>query len=131
MARPPSSQPTDVELLILEVLWRNGPSTVRQVHDELAECRETRSTTTLKMMQVMKAKGLVLRDDSVRPQLYRAAKTKRRTELEILDDLTQKVFGGSAKHLVLRMLSDKRISPEDLKEIQRLIREAEGGKRER
>ncbi len=130
MARPSSSQPTDVELQILGVLWRRGPSTVRQVHEDLADCRETGYSTTLKMLQVMKEKGLVLREDSVRPQLYRAAKTKRRTELEILDDLTQKVFGGSAKHLVMRMLSDRRISPKDLAEIQRLVREAEGGEHE-
>ena len=129
MARPSSPQPTDVELQILEVLWRRGPSTVRQVHEDLADRRETRYSTTLKMLQVMKQKGLVLRDDSVRPQLYRAAKSKRVTELEVLDHLTGKLFGGSAKRLVMRMLSDKRISRADLAEFEQMAWEAEEGQR--
>ncbi len=73
MARPPSSQPTDVELQILEVLWRKGPSTVRQVHRDLADRRKTGYSTTLKMLQVMREKGLVLRTNS------RCTQEKRQT----------------------------------------------------
>ena len=125
MARPPSPQPTDVELQILGVLWQRGPSTVRQVHEALSAARETGYSTTLKMMQVMKAKRLVVRDDSVRPQVYRAARSREQTQLRILDDLVQKAFGGSARRLVMRMVSANRVSPEELAEIERLVAEAE------
>jgi BlaI family penicillinase repressor len=129
MPRYPSSQPTDVELRILAVLWEQGPATVRQVHQSLAAERDTGYSTTLKMIQVMRKKGLVFRDDSVRPQLYRAAETKTQTQLQMLDDLAQKAFGGSAKRLVMRMLSANRVSAEELAEMQRLIEEAKGADR--
>lgn len=129
MARPASSQPTEVELLILEVLWDQGPSTVRQVHLALAVRRKTGYSTTLKMMQVMLEKGLVQRDDSVRPQVYRAAKTRKRTQLRMLDDLTQRAFRGSAMRLVMQMVSAGRLSDEELAEVQRLIEESKGDKR--
>ena len=125
MARRPSPQPTDVELQILRVLWERGPSTVRQVHDALSAARETGYSTTLKMMQVMKQKRLVARDDSVRPQIYRAAHSRQQTQLRILDDLVQKAFGGSAKRLVMSMVSANRVSPDELAEIERLVAEAE------
>ncbi|MCA9071257.1 MAG: BlaI/MecI/CopY family transcriptional regulator [Planctomycetaceae bacterium] len=125
MARPSSPQPTEVELQILGVLWDRGPSTVREVHDELAKQRETGYSTTLKMMQVMLEKGLLRRNDRVRPQRYRAAKTQSRTQVQMLDDLTQKVFHGSAMRLVMRMLSSGRLSPDELAEIQRLVEEGE------
>jgi BlaI family penicillinase repressor len=125
MARPTSSQPTEVELQILGVLWERGPSTVREVHQTLAERRETGYSTTLKMLQVMLEKGLVRRDESVRPQLYRAAKTQTRTQTQMLDDLTQRAFHGSAKRLVMRMVSSGRLTADELAEIQRLIEEGD------
>ena len=128
MPRPALTQPTDVELQILDVLWELGPSTVRQVHNALASRRVTGYSTTLKMLQVMLEKGLVSRDDSVRPQIYRAAKTRTRTQLQLVDELTQKAFGGSAMNVVMRMVSAGRISADELTEIQQLIREAEGKK---
>jgi predicted transcriptional regulator len=126
MPRHPSSQPTDVELKILGVLWRSGPCTVRQVHDALTPERDRGYSTTLKMMQVMREKGLVVRDDSIRPQLYRAAESKERTQLQMLDDLVQKAFGGSAEKLVMRMLSAQRVSPGELAEMQKLIQQTKG-----
>jgi len=75
------------------------------------------------MMQVMKEKGLVTRDESVRPQLYRAVETREQVELKMLDDLSSRVFGGSAAKLVMRMLSAKRVSPDELAEMQRSIKE--------
>ena len=81
MPRHRTSHPTDVELQILEVLWQRGPSTVRQVHDALAADRDTGYSTTLKMMQVMREKGLLLRDDSVRPQLYDGGRESRRNPI--------------------------------------------------
>lgn len=124
MARHPSSQPTDVELQILGVLWELGPSTVRQVHKAL-KSRRTGYSTTLKMLQVMKEKGLVTRDDAQRPQVYSAAHARERTELGLLDALVEKAFGGSASKLVMRALESRRVSPQELAEMQRLVREAE------
>ena len=125
MPRPVSSQPTEVELQILDVLWERGPSTVRQVHDALSSNRETGYSTTLKMMQVMLDKGLVRRNDSVRPQLYRAAKSRSKTQVQMLDDLTQRAFRGSAMRLVMRMVSSGRLSADEWSEIQRLVEEGE------
>ena len=124
MPRHPSTKPTDVELQILGVLWRQGPRTVRQVHNELAAERDTGYSTTLKMMQVMREKGLITRDDSVRPQVYRSAETKEHTQLCMLDDLAQRAFGGSAANLVMRMISAERVSPEELEIMQELIKKA-------
>jgi BlaI family transcriptional regulator, penicillinase repressor len=124
MPRYPAYRPTDVELQILEVLWQRGPSTVRQVHDTLAADRDAGYSTTLKMMQVMREKGLLLRDDSVRPQLYDAAKGREQTQLQMVDDLVHKAFRGSAKKLLMRLLSANRVQPEELAEVQRLIEKA-------
>ncbi len=109
---------------ILEVLWQRGPSSVRQVHEALAAERNTGYSTTLKMMQVMRDKGLLLRDDSVRPQLYQAAETREETQLRMVDDLVHKAFRGSAKRLLMRMLSANRVRPEELAEMQELVASA-------
>jgi predicted transcriptional regulator len=127
MPRPAPDKPTDVELRILTALWDRGPSTVREVHNALAGERDTGYSTTLKMMQVMLEKGLLLRDDTVRPQKYRAAASREETQLRLVDSLTERAFGGSAKRLVMHLLSSRRVSPADLAEIQRLIKKAEGG----
>lgn len=126
MARPSSTQPTEVELQILSVLWEHGPCSVRQVHEALAAARETGYSTTLKMMQVMLEKGLLVRDATVRPQMYEAAKSREQTQLEMLDDLSQRAFHGSAMRLVMRMVSSGRLSQQELDEIQKLTRQAEG-----
>ena len=126
MARPASLQPTEVELQILAVLWELGQCSVRQVHQALSDERDTGYSTTLKMMQVMLEKGLLLRDETVRPQLYRAAKTKHETQELMLDELARKAFHGSAMRLVMRMVSSGRLSTEELEEIQRLARESKG-----
>jgi BlaI family penicillinase repressor len=124
MPRHPSSRPTNVELKILDVLWRRGPCSVRQVHNELAAERDTGYSTTLKMMQVMRGKGLITRDDSVRPQIYSSAESKEQTQLSMLDDLAQRAFGGSAANLVMRMISADRVSPQELEQMQELVRKA-------
>src|SRR2546423_492156 len=119
-----SFRPTDVELEILGVLWELGPSTVRQVHQALARQKATGYSTTLKMMQVMRDKGLLLRDEQVRPQVYRPAASQQRTEKQLLDDLIHRAFGGSAARLVLRALGSRRVPPAELREIQALIERA-------
>lgn len=122
--RLPSSTPTDVELQILRVLWERGPQTVRQVHDALSALRSTGYSTTLKMVQVMTEKGLVLRDDARRPQVYRPARPQEQTQLQMLDYLIQQAFGGSAMKLVLRAAAAKRIAPSELAEIKKLVERA-------
>lgn len=118
--------PTPVELAILQVLWQRGPSTVREIHNALKDERDTGYSTTLKMVQVMTEKGLVLKDDSVRPQVYTPAQPAERTQLQLIDELIQRAFGGSASEMVLRAASARRISPRELAEIKKLIERAKG-----
>jgi BlaI family transcriptional regulator, penicillinase repressor len=117
-------RPTDAELEILRVLWELGPSTVRQVHEAQAGTRDTGYTTTLKMMQIMAEKGLVTRDESARTHVYAARVSQESTQRQLLNDLVDRAFGGSAKELVLRALSSHTTSDEELNEIRKLIDEA-------
>ena len=131
MPRKPSPRPTDVELAILRVLWSRGPSTVREVHQALVEQigrEDTGYSTTLKMMQVMHDKGLLARDESVRPQVYRAAQGEEQTQTEMVRDLVDKVFGGSARKLVLRAVESENVSADELAQIRKLLKQMEGGK---
>ncbi len=123
MPRPVSSQPTDVELQILRTLWELGPSTVREIHNHMSEAKDVVYATTVKMLLVMLEKGLVKRDDSVRPQVYRAAITQKRTQQRMLNDLIQKVYDGSTKSLLVQALSSSKTSKEDLDEIRKLLDE--------
>jgi predicted transcriptional regulator len=123
MARQPL--PTDAELAILAVLWRLGPSTVRDVHEALRHTQSTGYTTVLKLMQLMAQKGLVLRDESERSHVYRAARAAAQTQQRLLGDLMDRAFAGSASQLVLRALSVKRASSEELEQIRTLLDELE------
>lgn len=116
--------PTPTELAILRVLWDRGPSTVRQVHDAHKDERDTGLSTTLKMIQVMTEKGLVLKDDSVRPQVFTAAQPREQMQVRLLDELIQRAFNGSASNLVLRAVAAKRISADELNEIKKLLARA-------
>lgn len=122
-------RPTDTELEILQVLWRRGPSTVRQVHKALNQERHTPVgyTTTLKMMQVMTAKGLVVRDETERPQLYESRQPREQTQRQLLRDLLDRAFGGSAKQLVMQALADGEASEGELAQIEELLNRLEGG----
>jgi BlaI family penicillinase repressor len=124
-------RPTDGELAILSVLWALGPSTVRDVHDALADARETGYTTTLKLMQIMAEKGLVTRDDSARTHIYTARWSQEKMQRHMVSDLMDRAFGGSASALVLQALSSGTTSPDELKKIQELIdafRRKKGGR---
>jgi predicted transcriptional regulator len=121
MPRKPSSTPTETEMEILSALWRRGPSSVRQVHQELAATRETGYSTTLKMMQVMVEKGLLVKDDTVRPQVYRPADTQQKTQRSVVRHVIDTVFEGSTRGLLLRAISDRNLKPEELDEIQAMI----------
>ena len=120
MPRKPSSQPNDVELAILRVLWDRGPSSVREVH-EAVRGRDTGYTSTLKMMQVMVDKGLLRRDEDRRPQVYRPAVPEEHTQKHILRDLIHKVFGGSARKLVLRAVESQELPADEVAEIRKLL----------
>ena len=119
-------RPTDAELAILQVLWTEGPRTVRQVHEALADARETGYTTTLKLMQIMAEKGLVVRDESSRTHVYAARASRDDTQRQLVSDLVDRAFGGSATALVLQALAAHPTSEEELREIQRLIGEYRG-----
>ena len=120
-------RPTKLELTILRVLWEKGPGSVREIQARLSESRETGYTTALKMLQIMTEKGLVDRDESVRPQIYRAKFSQEKTQKQLLQDLIQRAFGGSVKALVMQAVSTKKSSPEDLDDIEKLLDRFEGG----
>jgi BlaI family transcriptional regulator, penicillinase repressor len=126
MPRKPLSRPTDVELAILRVLWERGPSSVRDVHNALLEDRDVGYSTTLKMMQVMFDKGLLRRDESRRPQVYAPAIPEAQTQKQIVDEVVEKVFGGSARKLVMRAVQSENVTSEELAEIRKLLKQLEG-----
>ncbi len=115
-------------MAILRVLWRRGPSTVRQVLSEMDE--GTGYTTALKLMQIMAEKGLVLRNEASRSHVYRAAVPESQTLRRVAGDLLERAFGGSAKKLLVAALSAKRPTREELEEMRRLIDEAQKNERD-
>jgi predicted transcriptional regulator len=119
-------RPTDAELAILRVLWRRGPVTVRDVHDELVRSRLTGYTTVLKLLQIMTEKGLVVRDESQRAHIYQARLSEQKTQRQLLSHLVDRAFGGSAAKLVVQALAGKRASAEELEQIRHLLNEMEG-----
>lgn len=122
--RPPQPpRPTDGELAILRALWQLGPATVRQVHEALG--RDTAYTTVLKLLQIMTDKGLVKRDESARTHIYSAAQPAQATQRQLLKDLLDRAFAGSAQELVLQALSAKRAGAEELRQIRQLLDEYE------
>lgn len=120
-------KPTDAELSILEVIWDRRAATVREVHQVLNEKRKTGYTTVLKLMQIMREKGILKRDESVRPQIYRPAQPRKQMQKMLLRDLRDRAFGGSAGSLVLQALSMKQSAPEELEEIRKLLNRLEKG----
>ena len=119
-------RPTDAELAILRVLWRRGPSTVKDVHEELTRSAPTGYTTTLKQLQIMAEKGLVDRDESQRAHLYTARLAAEQTQTQLVRDLLDRAFEGSATRLVMRALSSRSATPEELAEIRELLDRLEG-----
>jgi predicted transcriptional regulator len=125
-SKPP--RPTEGELAILQVLWTEGPLSVRDITRVMNQSKETGYTTVLKLLQIMTEKGLVTRDESVRPQIYRAKYSQQHTQRRLLGELMDRAFGGSVKALVLQALADKRSSPEDLKAMEELLDRLEAKK---
>ena len=115
-------KPTDAELAILAALWSRGPSTVRQIAEHMG--REAGYTTILKLLQIMTEKGLVVRDEAARTHIYAAAYTQDQTQRQLVTDLLERAFDGSAAKLVLQALAGRKTSPEELAEIKKLLRGA-------
>jgi predicted transcriptional regulator len=118
--------PTEAELEILNVLWANGPSTVREVHDALSS-KGTGYTTALKQMQVMVEKGLLTRSEKFRSHVYEARAAKEKTQQRLARNLVQRAFGGSAKNLVLGALSSQKVTASELAEIREMLDRFEKG----
>jgi BlaI family penicillinase repressor len=123
--QPP--RPTDAELDILTVLWSRGPSTVREVHDEIAQRKPAQYTTVLKLLQIMAEKGLVRRDEKERAHVYEASRPREWTQRQLAGDLLQRAFAGSAKSLMMGALSARKASKEELAELRKMLEEYERG----
>ncbi len=117
--KPFRRKPTDAELAILRVLWSRGPSTVRQVAETLG--KTTGYTTALKLLQIMTEKGLVCRNESSRTHVYQAAVGEEQTQRQLVTDLLDRAFGGSAATLVLQALSTSPATPEEMAAIKKLL----------
>ena len=120
-------RPTDAELAILRVLWSRGASTVRDVYEQLNRNAPTGYTTVLKLLQIMTEKGLVVRDETERAHIYEARYSEQKTQRQLLLDLADRAFGGSAAKLVLQALSGRKTSAEELSAIRDLLDRLEGG----
>lgn len=118
-------KPTAAELEILAVLWEREAATVREIHEVLNAKKPTGYTTVLKLMQLMDEKNLVERDKAHRAHVYRAKIKQNETGKQMLSDVLQKVFGGSALKLVQQVLENETTTKEELKEIRRMIQDAE------
>ncbi len=121
MAYTKALKPTESELEILQILWKKGEATVRQVHEELIVMKDIGYTTTLKLMQIMNEKGLVSRNDSARTHIYKAASNKENTQKFLLNKFIGSLFGGSSSQLVIQALGSQEVSEEELGKIQSLI----------
>lgn len=128
MKRKKIPRPTESELSILHILWKHGPSTVREVNDMLSQGKEVGYTTTLKFMQIMADKGLVTRDTSSRTHIYKATVEEADTQGNLLASFLDTTFKGSAMNLVMQALGNHNTTKEELKEIKKLIKKLEQNK---
>lgn len=119
-------KPTEGELELLRVLWGRGSATVREVHEEVARHRPLRYTTALKMLQIMAEKGLVQRSESGKAHLYRATVSQQETQSQMLRDLSDRLFSGSAAQLAMHALSMQPASAEELEEVRKMLVERSG-----
>ena len=119
--------PTDGEMAILRILWANGPSTVRDVHEAMLPERDVGYTTVLKMLQIMRQKGIVSREDARRPHIYAAVQEPAEVQDGLVQALIRKAFGGSSSRLVMRALSAKAPSADELRDIRALLDAIEPG----
>ncbi len=114
-------KPTESELEILQVLWDKDEATVREVHEILTETKDCGYTTTLKLMQIMFEKGLVLRDSSSRTHIYQANVSREKTQQQLMNKMVDTLFSGSHSQLVMQALGSHTPSKKELDEIQQLL----------
>src|SRR3954465_3867173 len=112
-------KPTEAELAILRVLWQRGPSTVREVWEQISPTQRTGYTTVLKTMQIMFEKGLLKRDEAQRSHIYAASVSEEKTQRQVVGHLLDRLFAGSAPKLVMQALAAKKATPADLAEIRK------------
>ncbi len=117
-------KPTEAELTLLNILWKMGPATVRQIHECVSQTQKTGYTTVLKILQIMHEKALVIRDETNRAHVYAPANSEMVTQSSLLKDLVSKAFGGSTSKLVMRAL-DNSTSKEEIEDIRQLLNELE------
>lgn len=123
---PRFPKPSAGELEILHVLWRRGPSTVHQIQPDLKRGDRVGYTTVLKLLQIMFEKGLVRRDESTRPHVFRAAVAEAQVKRRLVADLLDQAFEGSSMNLVMQALSAKPATPEEVRKLRQLLDEIEG-----
>jgi predicted transcriptional regulator len=123
MSKSSPLKPTESELEILQVLWDKKQATVREVHEILSEQKDAGYTTTLKLMQIMHEKGIVIRDDSAKTHIYQANISREKTQQHLLGKMMNGLFGGSASQLVMQALGSKKPSKTEIDEIQKLLDE--------
>lgn len=128
MGRKPLPKPTEAELALLRVLWERGPSTVREIWQQINRHQRAGYTTVLKLLQIMLEKGLVRRDETTRSHVYGPSLTEDQTQKQVVVDVLDRVFAGSARRLVMQALTAKKASPEELAEIRKLLDEMGGRK---
>jgi BlaI family penicillinase repressor len=121
-------KPTAMELEILRILWERGPSTVREVHEVLVKSKATGYTTVLKLLQIMANKGMVIRNEEQRAHVYQAKQPEENTKQQLVGDLLQRAFGGSASQLMMHALAGKQTSEQEIEEIRRMLDDYERGK---
>ena len=125
MATLSHPKPTASELEILHILWERGPSTVREVHEALSAHKPIGYTSVLKLMQIMTAKGTVQRDEGHRAHVYQACQPATETKRQLIGDVLQRVFEGSASELMIHALEGRPTSRKELDELRRLLEEYE------
>jgi len=125
---PDPPRPTDAELEILTVLWSQGASTVRTVHEAIVRRKQAQYATVLKVLQIMAEKGLVRRDETQRAHIYSASRPAEWTQRQLAGDLLRRAFGGSAKSLLLGALSSRRASRQEIAELRRFFEDYDKGK---
>lgn len=114
-------KPTEAELELLRVLWEKGPATVRDLHETVNQQRPVGYTSVLKILQIMTEKGLVEREEAGKAHIYRAAASQQETQNQLLRDLSERLFSGSAAQLAMHALAMEPTSAEELEEIRSLI----------
>jgi BlaI family transcriptional regulator, penicillinase repressor len=116
-------RPTEGELELLGILWRRGSATVRDLHEEVSRTRPLGYTSVLKLMQIMTEKGLVEREESGKAHVYRTAASERATQDQMLRDMSQRLFAGSAAQLAMHALALEPVNDRELEELRNLLKQ--------